>query len=201
VWVSAFYRMKTLFRWSRLVVSFCILLSDWSGGRRIEMCSIVNQSTVRKSDQSEVAIFGRLANQKPGKRTNQKAGYKKKQPIDFIETKSSFYKKQTHTSFRSLFVLCTFSFGHCVICSSSIYGFWLPLWLSSNSSSHPVFGGVRVAHLFSFPALTDNTIAKRKSTKDKQRSTKHTHKTKDRVTHRVNSCASRRVSGFCFFKI
>jgi hypothetical protein len=23
---------------------------------------------------------------------------------------------------------CTFSFGHCVICSSSIYGFWLPLW-------------------------------------------------------------------------
>jgi hypothetical protein len=54
---------------------------------------------------------------------------------------------------RSLFVLCTFSFGHCVICSSSIYGFWLPLWLASNSSSHPVFGGVRVAHLFSFPAL------------------------------------------------
>ena len=24
---------------------------------------------------------------------------------------------------------CTFSFGHCVICSSSIYGFWLPLWI------------------------------------------------------------------------
>ena len=23
--------------------------------------------------------------------------------------------------------LCTFSFGHCVVCSS-IYGFWLPLW-------------------------------------------------------------------------
>jgi len=22
---------------------------------------------------------------------------------------------------------CTFSFGHCVVCSS-IYGFWLPLW-------------------------------------------------------------------------
>jgi hypothetical protein len=53
---------------------------------------------------------------------------------------------------RSLFLLCTFSFGHCVICSS-IYGFWLPLWLSSNSSSHPVFGGVRVAHLFRFPVL------------------------------------------------
>jgi hypothetical protein len=23
---------------------------------------------------------------------------------------------------------CTFSFGHCVVCSSSTYGFWLPLW-------------------------------------------------------------------------
>jgi hypothetical protein len=23
---------------------------------------------------------------------------------------------------------CTFSFGHCVVCSSSIYVFWLPLW-------------------------------------------------------------------------
>ena len=42
-------------------------------------------------------------------------------------------------------------------------------------------------------------MAKRKSTKDKQRSTKHTHQTKDRVTHRVNSCASRRVSRLLFF--
>ena len=25
---------------------------------------------------------------------------------------------------------CTFSFCHCVVCSSSIYGFWLPLWHS-----------------------------------------------------------------------
>ena len=23
---------------------------------------------------------------------------------------------------------CPFSFGHCVVCSSSIYRFWLPLW-------------------------------------------------------------------------
>ena len=23
---------------------------------------------------------------------------------------------------------CTFSFGHCFVCSSSIYRFWLPLW-------------------------------------------------------------------------
>ena len=24
--------------------------------------------------------------------------------------------------------VCTFSFGHCVVCFSSIYWFWLPLW-------------------------------------------------------------------------
>ena len=29
---------------------------------------------------------------------------------------------------RSLLVLLTFFFGHCVVCPSSIYGFWLPLW-------------------------------------------------------------------------
>ena len=35
---------------------------------------------------------------------------------------------------------CTFSFGHCVVCSSSIYGFWLSRWylqtlLTSNDKS------------------------------------------------------------------
>jgi hypothetical protein len=29
---------------------------------------------------------------------------------------------------RSLFVMLSFSLCHCVVCSSSIYGFWLPLW-------------------------------------------------------------------------
>jgi hypothetical protein len=29
---------------------------------------------------------------------------------------------------RSMFVLLYFLFGHCVVCSSSNYGFWLPLW-------------------------------------------------------------------------
>ena len=29
---------------------------------------------------------------------------------------------------RSLFVLLSFFFGHCVVCPSSIYIFWLPLW-------------------------------------------------------------------------
>ena len=30
--------------------------------------------------------------------------------------------------FKLFLSFCTFSFGHCVVCSSSIYGFWLPLW-------------------------------------------------------------------------
>jgi hypothetical protein len=41
------------------------------------MCSIVNQSTARKSDQSEVAISGRLANQKPGKNNQSERRIKK----------------------------------------------------------------------------------------------------------------------------
>jgi hypothetical protein len=31
-------------------------------------------------------------------------------------------------SVRFLLCLLSFSFGHCVVCSSSIYGFWLLLW-------------------------------------------------------------------------
>jgi hypothetical protein len=34
---------------------------------------------------------------------------------------------------------CTFSVGHCVVCSSSIYRFWLPLWHVSSNSSYQVF--------------------------------------------------------------
>jgi hypothetical protein len=30
--------------------------------------------------------------------------------------------------FKLFLFFCPFSFGHCVVCSSSIYGFWLPLW-------------------------------------------------------------------------
>ena len=66
---------------------------------------------------------------------------------------------------------CTFSFGHCVVCSL-IYGFWLSLWylqtlltrcqwifslirrevltLREHLGSPSRFGGVSVSHLFSF---------------------------------------------------
>jgi hypothetical protein len=30
--------------------------------------------------------------------------------------------------YKPLFVLLPFSFCHCIVCPSSIYGFWLPLW-------------------------------------------------------------------------
>jgi hypothetical protein len=79
------------------------------GGRRIEICSIVNQSTARKSDQSEVAISGRLANQNPGKRTNQKAGYKKKQKLLTLREAHEFTRCVT----RSL-VLCVCFVDRCL---------------------------------------------------------------------------------------
>ena len=41
---------------------------------------------------------------------------------------------------RSLHVsFCTFSFGHCVVCSS-IYGFWLPLWYLQTLLVKVIFG-------------------------------------------------------------
>ena len=33
-------------------------------------------------------------------------------------------------------MFCTFSFGHCVVCSSLIYGFWLPLWYLQTLLTH-----------------------------------------------------------------
>ena len=71
----------------------------------IEMCSIVNQSTASRSDQSEVAISGRIANQKSGKkRTKQKGGYKEKQPINSIDKSLHFKKKQRQESRDSHFI-------------------------------------------------------------------------------------------------
>jgi hypothetical protein len=40
------------------------------------------------------------------------------------------------------FSFCTFSFGHCVVCPSSSYGIWLPLWYLQNlliQIRHPNF--------------------------------------------------------------
>ena len=35
---------------------------------------------------------------------------------------------------------CTFSFGHCIVCSSSIYDLWLPLWYLWFTASYYHFG-------------------------------------------------------------
>jgi hypothetical protein len=69
---------------------------------------------------------------------------------------------------------------HCIVCSSLIYGFWLPFWyilaivlsvlLWYTDSDYPC--GI----------LWPLYCPKEKGQKDKQRSTKHTHQTKDRVT-------------------
>ena len=40
----------------------------------------------------------------------------------------SVFNINTLIVYIELFVLCTFSFDHCIVCSSSIYGFWLHLW-------------------------------------------------------------------------
>jgi len=40
---------------------------------------------------------------------------------------------------------CTFSFGYCVVCSSSIYGFWLPLWYLQTLLILP---RARIAYMF-----------------------------------------------------
>ena len=72
-----------------------------SGGRRIEMCSIVNQSTARKSDQSDVTISGRLANQKPGKKNQSERRIQKKRFhwYSLNSMKSRDKRAETHTSF------------------------------------------------------------------------------------------------------
>jgi hypothetical protein len=76
-------------------------------------------------------------------------------PPDYILKKQKLLTLREAQEFtrcvtRSL-VLCVCFVDRCL--SFVLFLLGLSLWLSSNSSSHPVYGGVRVAHLFSFPAL------------------------------------------------
>jgi hypothetical protein len=48
---------------------------------------------------------------------------------------------------------CTFSFGHCVVCSSLIYGFWLPLWYLRYMDSDYPFGILDMDSDYSFGIL------------------------------------------------
>ena len=56
------------------------------------------------------------------------------------------------------------------------------LWNISGLTRRRVWIYQNVQSEFVYRRRADNTLAKRKSTKDKQRSTKHTYKTTDRVT-------------------
>jgi len=40
----------------------------------------------------------------------------------------AFWRGSCYSIFSFMCMFCTFSSGYCVLCSSSIYGFWLPLW-------------------------------------------------------------------------
>ena len=42
----------------------------------------------------------------------------------------------------------TFSFGHCVVCSSSIYGIWLPLWyLQTRLNTNNIYNSIIIGIL------------------------------------------------------
>jgi hypothetical protein len=84
--------------------------------------------------------------------------------------------------------LCTFSFDHCAVCSSSIDGFWLPLcrlwYLQTLLTQIEEKEQILLLLVLFWQSEEEQTTQwpKAKGQKDKQRSTKHTHKTKDWVT-------------------
>ena len=43
---------------------------------------------------------------------------------------------------------CTFSFDDCVVCSSSIYGFWLPLWYLWCAKSNAVLSIIQFTEIY-----------------------------------------------------
>ena len=65
--------------------------------------------------------------------------------------------------------VCTFSFGHCVVCSSSIYGFWLLLWylqtlptqyiISIRNSNNVIPSIPSKPNVTNKKTMTDNSIA------------------------------------------
>ena len=46
---------------------------------------------------------------------------------------------------------CTFSFGHCVVCSSSIYRFWLPLWYLQTLLNNSIYIYIYIYIFFQIP--------------------------------------------------
>ena len=75
---------------------------------------------------------------------------------------------------------CTFSFGHCVVCPSSIYRFGLPFCYLCIIIFWYFLVNIKVVIRICKSKKDRQHNGKKK--KDKQRSTKYTHKTKDRPT-------------------
>jgi hypothetical protein len=103
---------------------------------------------------------------------------------------------------------CTFSFGHCVVCSPSIYGFWLPLWylktllgrvvlsvikifITSNSHNNHCHGRGRIVvgltTTCAIMTITTNVV-----------SSNHAHGEVHSIQHYVIKCISdlRQIGGF-----
>jgi hypothetical protein len=86
---------------------------------------------------------------------------------------------------------CLFSFGHCVVCSSSIYEFWLPLWyfqtlLRQNLKTVPICNIQRRDILFfcSPQPSTPTPKKKQKQKTSKQNIRKNNKKTINKQTQK-----------------
>ena len=53
---------------------------------------------------------------------------------------------------------CPFSFGHCVFCSSSLYGFWLPLWYLQTLLTHTLKAIFMLTSIWSIHSGTLNCV-------------------------------------------
>ena len=65
---------------------------------------------------------------------------------------------------------CTLSFGHCIVCSSSIYGFWLSLCYLQTLLSITIFWVIYENWIWQFPLAknVDISTGKRKIKQDKK---------------------------------
>jgi hypothetical protein len=68
---------------------------------------------------------------------------------------------------------CLFSFGHCVVCSFSIYGFWLTLWYLQS---------LHTCQVFRISKKNRQHNGQKKISKRTNNDLQNIHKIKDRVT-------------------
>jgi len=59
-------------------------------------------------------------------------------PGFFLGVGGSFYSIFSFLCSVLYIIVCHFSFGHCFVCPSSIYWFWLPLWYLQTLLIHQI---------------------------------------------------------------